>query len=74
MTETELIAILKTAYHQARERKVVLSIHLFGTEYAEQLKGHKIQDICQGANVPASYGTEIRKGIRLAQYVQLRSK
>ncbi|MFT4743015.1 MAG: hypothetical protein ACI91Z_000989 [Yoonia sp.] len=70
MTEAQLIAKLKLAWHQAGEKKVALSIHLFGIDFAHQLKGHRIEDICIGAEVPKSYGTEIRKGIRLSEFVE----
>tara|TARA_R110002072_G_scaffold86748_3_gene195690 strand:- start:178 stop:399 length:222 start_codon:yes stop_codon:yes gene_type:complete len=70
LTEEQLISKLKSAYHQAAQRQVALSIHLFGIDFAKQLKGHRIEDICIGADVPKSYGTEIRKGIRLAEFVE----
>ena len=70
MTEAQLIEELKRSYHQADDRKVALGIHLFGIDFAQELKGHRIEDICVGADVPKSYGTEIRKGIRLSEFVE----
>ena len=72
MRTAELANTFADRYHNAADRQVVLSIHLFGIEFAEQLKGQNIKEICEIANVPISYGTEIRKGMRLAPHVELR--
>ncbi|MDF3361104.1 hypothetical protein HLM50_08505 [Sulfitobacter sp. Ks41] len=72
MRTADLANTFADRYHNAAERQVVVSIHLFGIEFAEQLKGQNIQEICKLARVPKSYGTEIRKGMRLAPHVELK--
>ena len=49
-------------------------IHLFGVIYADEIKksGIKPIDILRSANMQESYQTEINKGMRLSQYVQLK--
>ena len=73
MRTSNLAEILRNRYHNAADKEVVLSIHIFGIEFASQLQSQSINEICVGANVPTSYGTEIRKGMRLAQYVELKN-
>lgn len=72
MTIEEAAKRLAAMYREAPEREKSLSVHLFGIKYAEQIDGIPAHDIAERADLPRSYGTEIRKGIRLARYVQLR--
>jgi RNase adaptor protein for sRNA GlmZ degradation len=72
MTVDELANALKERYEQAGKREVVLAIHLFGIKYARELDGHSINDVAELGTGHRSYGTEFRKGMRLAQYVNLR--
>jgi hypothetical protein len=72
MTVEELSLILRDRYHNAADRKVALSVHLYGIEFAKALRGHSIEEICARADVPKSYSTEIRKGIRLSDFVVLK--
>ncbi len=74
MRASDLTAILRDRYHNAEEKKVALSVHLFGIEFAEALANHRIEDICTAADVPVSYGTEIRKGVRLSAYVEIKKR
>jgi len=73
MRTSNLSGILRNRYHNASSKEVVLSIHIFGIEFASELQNQSINDICTDANVPISYVTEIRKGMRLAQYVDLKN-
>jgi hypothetical protein len=45
---------------------------LFGIEYAEELEGLSLSDLLALSKLPDSYKTEIRKGMKLAAFVQLR--
>ena len=72
MTIAEPATILRDRYHNTADRQVALSIHFFGIEFARQLAGHSIEEILLRADVPRSYGTEVRKGIRLAEFVELK--
>ncbi len=72
MGEEQLADALRQRYEKAEKREVVLAIHLFGIEYAGQLVGHSINDIAELGTGHRSYGTEIRKGMRLAAHVELK--
>lgn len=72
MNSTELAAIFSKRYHEAVDKETVVSINIFGIEFAECLAGQNLQDICARAEVPKSYATEIRKGIRLSKFVELK--
>ncbi|WP_291238962.1 hypothetical protein, partial [Gemmobacter sp.] len=67
-----LARIFKERYHTAPKGAAVISIHLFGIEFAEELAGQPLKEICLRAGVPVSYGTEIFKGMRLSQFVSLK--
>lgn len=56
----------------ATRNEKALSIHMFGITYADQIRDIPIKDIVIGAELPESYKTEIRKGINLAKYVEVR--
>ncbi len=73
MKAGDLAAILRDRYHHAAKGDVALSIHLFGIEFADQLAGHSLKDICAQADVPVSYQVEINKGMRIAPHVQLKT-
>ncbi len=72
MKTKELAEVFSNRYHGAANKEVVLSIHLFGIEFSEALQGQNIKEICELANAPISYATEIRKGMRLSKYVELK--
>ena len=72
MQTSELSTIFKDLYHQAEKGSTVVTIHLFGIKYAGQLEGHNLKEICTLADVPTSFATEIRKGMRLAEHVTLK--
>lgn len=72
MNVDEAARRLKAMYEKASEGDKAVSIHLFGIECAEELKDLPLNEIVIRAGVPDSYRTEIRKGIRLAQYVTLK--
>ncbi|PHQ94243.1 MAG: hypothetical protein COB39_14000 [Marinosulfonomonas sp.] len=72
MQTSKLAEVFKSRYHKAEKGYAVTAIHLFGIEYADQLKGHNLKEICVLADIPISYVTEIYKGIRLAEFVKLK--
>ena len=74
MTLEQASKLLKEMYDEAPDKEKVLFIHLFAIEYADQIEDMSAKDIVVGADLPESYKTEIRKGINLAKYVQLRVK
>lgn len=64
--------LLADLYRSALEGEQVLSIHLFGIKYAAEIDGMPVHDLAALAGIPKSYGTEIRKGVKLAKYVVLK--
>jgi hypothetical protein len=64
---------LKRDYLHAAARKQVVAIHLFGIRHAKALKGMPLKEILLRAEMPVSYGTEIRKGMRLAEFVTIKA-
>lgn len=68
----DLSSLLKAARDGAPEGNVVVRIHLFGIDHAEDLNGINLHALVREAGVPAPYATEIRKGMRLAEYVTRR--
>ncbi len=64
--------LLAQMYKEAQPKEKALSIHLFAIKYADQIRDMSAKDIVVGAELPESYKTEIRKGINLAKYVEVR--
>ncbi len=78
MTPDQLTRKLKSMYENAPNREWTTMIHLFGILYADELNelnksGVSMKCITKGA-VSSAYGTEIRKGIRLARYVDIKKE
>jgi hypothetical protein len=63
---------LREAWSQAPEGDVVVRVHLFGIDYAEDLQGINLHELVAAAGIPRPYATEIRKAMRLAEYVRRR--
>lgn len=72
MQINEASKILAQMYRDAPEGEKVISIHLFGIKYADQIRNIPAKEIAIGAELQESYGTEIRKGINLAKYVEVK--
>ena len=49
----------------------VVAIHLFGIKHASILDGADLHALAERAGIGRSFGTELRKGVRLAEYVQI---
>ncbi|MFT0878873.1 hypothetical protein VRZ08_20075 [Rhodopseudomonas sp. G2_2311] len=73
MKISELANELREAYEASEDGNKVVSIHLFGIRRANELEGQSCKDIAVLAGIPHSYATEIRKGMKLAPYVSMRS-
>ncbi|MET3972309.1 MULTISPECIES: HTH-like domain-containing protein [Bradyrhizobium] len=72
MIVQELADQLRQDYDTAEEGKKVIAIHLFGIRWASQLEGISCKEVAIRAGIHESYGTEIRKGVNLAEYVSIR--
>lgn len=73
MQINEASKILREMYQKADKKEKAVSIHLFGIKYAQQIEGMPAKDIVIGADLPESYKTEVRKGINLAKYVEVKA-
>ena len=75
MNANELGAILRDMYQGADNGYAVVMIHLFGIKHAEQIRTSDAtaKDIARAAGINDSYATEIQKGVRLAEFVTIKS-
>lgn len=64
--------ILNRMYLEAPEKEKALSVHLFGIKFADQIRNMPSQEIAIRAGLTKSYGSEIRKGVNLSKYVELK--
>lgn len=67
----DLAAALREFCRSAGQGKKVVAIHLFGIRNAAALDGRDLHDLAERAGIGRSFGTELRKGVRLADYVQV---
>ena len=72
MNIDEAAKILRRAYCQAPKGKKTTGLHLFGIKYADELSEVDLNQLIKKAGIRDSYYTEIRKGIRLSEYVNLK--
>jgi len=74
VTIEEAAKALQRMCATAEKGEKVVQIHLFGIKYADQLDGMSLPDIAVGAGLGESFKTEIRKGMKLAKYVELKRR
>lgn len=72
MTVKEAGAILRRAYNNAPDKEMMTGLFLFGIKYADDLDELPLRDVVREAGLQRNYYTEIRRGIKLAQYAQIR--
>jgi hypothetical protein len=70
----DLTEELRAALQAAPRGDRVVSIHLFGIRHAECLKGVNLGELAERAGAGASFGTELRKGVRLADHVVIKAR
>lgn len=73
MQINEASKILRDMYQKADHKEKGVAIHLFGIKYADQIESMSAKDVVVGAELPESYKTELRKGINLAKYVEVKA-
>ena len=72
MTPEKLAGILSRMYHNARDGESTTMIRLFGIKYADKIEAcdKSPEDIVRLSGIKKdSYGTEVRKGMKLAPHV-----
>ena len=67
----ELGRKLREMYDSAPHGERTTMIHLFGITYAEKI-GKRAGEIVASSGIGDSYNTEVRKGVRLSKYVEVR--
>ncbi len=72
MTTDDLAKALRDTCDRAPKGDKVVAIHLFGIKNAAHLAGHNAHEIAERAGIGKSFGTEIRKGMRLADHVVIK--
>ena len=66
-----LTTILNDMYFNAPDGETAAMVHLFGIKYAKEIRQceESFKQFAISAGLNESYGTEISKGVKLAQYV-----
>ena len=74
MSAQDLGNKLREMYDGADKGSAVVMIHLFGIKYADQIRdsGANASEIVRAAGMNDSYATEIQKGIRLSEFVDVK--
>ncbi|HZF43122.1 MAG TPA: hypothetical protein VEZ48_06910 [Sphingomonadaceae bacterium] len=71
MKISDLAERLAAEYSKALSRDKVLTIHLFGIRYADQI-GTAANQVIEVSGLPKTYAVELRKAMKIAAYVTLR--
>ena len=69
---SDILEELNRAVAAAPKGDKVVTIHLFGIRHARLLDGMNVHDLAERAGIGRSFGTELRKGVRLAEYVSIK--
>jgi hypothetical protein len=65
---------LRKAVAAAPEEDRLVTIHLFGIGHAARLEGVNLMDLTEQAGIGVSLAAELRKGLRLSNFVQLNAR
>lgn len=65
----QLATILNERVRKAEKGERVTQIHLFGIEFADEI-GSAATKVVEASEIDNSFATEVRKGIKLARYVE----
>lgn len=68
---SDLAATLSEFCRAAGRGNKVVAIHLFGIRNAAALDGMDLHELADRAGIGRSFSTELRKGVRLAEYVEV---
>ena len=75
MHRTELARRLKAIRERAPHKEMTVRTHLFGIEYSNELQGYSMNDLeklMKLADTPVSMAIEMRKCIKLAEFVTVK--
>ncbi len=70
-TEQELGELLGNRYNNAEEKTKILSLYLFGIQYADLIEknNYNYKNIVEYANIPSSLDVELSKAMKISKYV-----
>ena len=68
-----LAGILRDSYNNATGNKVAM-IHIFGIKYHEEIKEHGAKAVVEKSGLSSKYYTEVRKGMNLSGFVDLKER
>lgn len=76
MVKAELAALLRAMYDGAKRNEAACQVHLFGIKYVKELQecGCPLKEIVQLSGISMGYLSEVSKGVKLAQYVELKER
>ena len=76
MVKGERAALLRAMYDGAKRNEAACQVHLFGIKYAKELQecGCPLKEIVQLSGISMGYLSEVSKGVKLAQYVELKER
>ena len=76
MVKAELAALLRAMYDGAKRNETACQVHLVGIKYARELQecGCPLKEIVQLSGISMGYLSEVSKGVKLAQYVELKER
>ena len=72
MPPTKLIEELRAACNGALNGDKVLTLNLFGIEFAEHLRDENLPALVERAGISRSFSSELRRGMRLSEFVALK--
>ena len=70
MVTTDLAQTLRAAISRAPKGHKAVTIHMFGIDHADELHGIDLYELAREAGESENWGTEIGKGVKLAEYVR----
>ena len=74
MSEEKLSILLRDRYEKAKRNDATLQIHLFGIEYANEIRksNYPVTKIVERAGIGKGYASELSKGMKLSEYVRIK--
>lgn len=73
MEKMELAKILRERYEKAKRNEAAMEIHLFGIEYADEIRegNYPVIELVELAGIGKGYAAEVSKGVKLASHVKI---
>ena len=72
MPLAKLIEELRSTLNGTANGEPVVTLNLFGIQYAAELKAENLGSLAEQAGLARSFCAGLRRGMRLSEYVQLK--